>query len=197
MNTTQPIRNIDDLENIKNYYLQKEPNQRNYLFIILSLNTALRVSDILDLCWDNVYDFSQKQFREHLSVTEHKTEKKSVIYINQNVSDALEGYMKYLNHLNSEIKPQDYLFASTKNKNQPISRVQAFRIVKKAAEECHIEGVISCHSLRKTFGYHAWKQGIQPALLMNIYNHSSFQVTCRYLGIEQDDRDQIFQKINL
>ena len=69
--------------------------------------------------------------------------------------------------------------------------------MKKAAADCHLEGVISCHSLRKTFGYHAWKQGTPPALLMNIYNHSSYQITKRYLGIEQSDKDAVFEKIRL
>ena len=72
---------------------------------------------------------------------------------------------------------------------------KAYRIIKKAAEEtvcCHTH--ISCHSLRKTFGYHAWKQGISPVLLMDIFNHSSFDVTKRYLGIGQDERDSIFLK---
>ena len=50
---------------------------------------------------------------------------------------------------------------------------------------------------RSTFGYHAWKQGTPPALLMNIYNHSSYQITKRYLGIEQDDRDDVFKNISL
>ena len=54
---------------------------------------------------------------------------------------------------------------------------------------------ISCHSLRKTFGYHAWKQSVPPAMLMDIYNHSSYQITKRYLGIDQDDKDQVFEKI--
>ena len=72
-----------------------------------------------------------------------------------------------------------------------------FRIVRQAARACGIEGVISCHSLRKTLGYHAWKQGVQPVMLMNIFNHSSFQITRRYLGIEQDDRDNIFRNIEI
>ena len=52
-------------------------------------------------------------------------------------------------------------------------------------------------ALRKTFGYHAWQQGTPPALLMNLYNHSSYQITKRYLGIGQDERDQVYLQINL
>ena len=82
-------------------------------------------------------------------------------------------------------------------KRQPLSRYQAYRIVRKAAEAVGIEDVIRCHSLRKTFGYHAWKMGTPPALLMEIYNHSSFQITKHYLGIEQDDKDAVFRDIQL
>ncbi len=51
--------------------------------------------------------------------------------------------------------------------------------------------------MRKTFGYHAWKTGGQPALIMDIYNHSNIEITKRYLSIDQDERDNLFNKINL
>jgi len=31
---------------------------------------------------------------------------------------------------------------------------------------------------------------------MDLYNHSSFYITKRYLGISQDERDSIFHTIN-
>ncbi|MBR5596435.1 MAG: tyrosine-type recombinase/integrase [Lachnospiraceae bacterium] len=196
MNTAQPIRKPEDLRKIKSYYEVVNPNTRNQLLIIMGLNTALRISDILSLKWDDVYDFDKDNFKTHIILVEQKTGKISTIYINNNVIIALKKYQKELEYKQNVIEREWYLFRH-KNENIAISRVQAFRIIKNAAEYNHIQGVICCHSLRKTFGYYAWKQGVSPALLMNIYNHSSFQNTKRYLGIEQDDRDKIFELINL
>lgn len=196
MNTAQPIRNVEDLHHFKEYYRGICPNKRNYLLMVMGLNTALRISDILNLRWGDVYDFDVKRYKEHLCIVEQKTDKRSVILINQNIKEALTEYKESLDRQGRNPDAGVFLFESNRQ-GSSISRVQAFRIVKKAAEACHLEGAVSCHSLRKTFGYHAWQQGIQPALLMNIYNHSSFQITVRYLGIEQDDRDSIFRNINI
>jgi len=197
MNTAQPIRKPEDLENLKSYYKVKVPNPRNYLLIIMGLNTALRISDILQLQWKDVYDFKNNCLNEHIIIVEQKTGKYSSIAVNESLENALEKYRNVLISRGKIIKPETYIYESFGFDNQPISRVQAFRIIKKAANACNISGVVSCHSLRKTFGYHAWKQGISPVLLMNIYNHSSFVVTQRYLGIEQDDRDNVFKTITI
>ena len=196
MNTAQPIRKTEDLNKIKNYYKVQNPNPRNQLLIVMGLNTALRISDILALKWESVYDFCKEEIKSHIVIIEQKTGKESIVFINQNLKIALEEYRMELVKNKKVFKKEEYLF-SHKNKNIPISRVQAFRLIKDAAENCKITGVICCHSLRKTFGYHAWKQGVSPVLLMNIFNHSSYEITKRYLGIEQEDRDIIFETIVL
>lgn len=197
MNAADPIKLQSDLQKIKDYYRCVHPQPRNYLLIIIGLNTALRISDILKLKWQDVYDLEAGKIRTHLTVREQKTKKISCIYMNENISGALDFYITHLTESGKKCQSQEYLFSGQKNTNLPITRVQAFRIIRKAAEECGIEGVISCHSLRKTFGYYAWKQGTSPALLMNIYNHSSYQITKCYLGIDQDDRDSVFQNVLL
>ena len=196
MNTAQPIRNTEDLNNFKKYYKEVHPNERNQLLIIVGLNTALRISDILSLKWEAVYDFDRKQFKSHIVLVEQKTDKNTMIFMNRNIQDALTEYKEYLRVQGKGVRRYQYIFRKN-SKNTPISRTQAFRIIKEAAEYNHIPGIISCHSMRKTFGYHAWKQGVSPVLLMNIFNHSSYQITKRYLGIEQDDRDTIFETIVL
>ena len=35
------------------------------------------------------------------------------------------------------------------------------------------------------------------SITMAIYNHSSLEITKRYLAIDQDDKDEIFLNINL
>ena len=194
MNTAEPIREQHELEKFKNYYICKEPNIRNYTLLCMGLNTALRISDILMLKWRDVYDFELDKFRGHIQLSEQKTGKDSCVYMNKNVIETLQKYKKSVQR-EADILYQQYIFEGY-NGTQ-LSRVQAWRIIRKAAEECNLQGVISPHSLRKTFGYQAWQQGVQPVMLMEIYNHSSFTITKRYLGIQQDDRDEVFKNICL
>lgn len=192
MSTTQPIRNVEKLKQFKNYFRYVKPNARNYMLIIIGLNTALRISDILHLTYGDIFDFKENEWKTHIRVKEQKTGKTNQIYINREIKNALEAYSDY-----SASAPDDWLFNSQMHTKQPLSRYQAYRIIKEAAAYAGLDSNVSCHSLRKTFGYHAWKQGTPPILLMNIYNHSTFQVTKRYLGIEQDDKDAVFEKIRL
>lgn len=192
MGKTQPLKELEQISALKDYFYERG-EVRNYAMIVIGLNTSLRISDILTLQWQDVYNFQTDSYRQHIIVTEKKTQKNNIIAINCSILDALE----LLREKEPEIYPLKYLFTSRKGDNKPITRNCAFTIIKNASQSLGFENNISCHSLRKTFGYQAWKQGVQPALLMSIYNHSSYEITKRYLGISQDERDQVFMKIIL
>jgi len=194
MNTAIPIKNHDELEEFKDYYRLIESNMRNLTLITMGLNTALRVSDMLKLRWKDVYDTERRNFLKHITLIEQKTGKISRIYINESLLGLL---MEYKECIFGETEPEGGEYLLKGRAENHLSRAQAYRIVKKAAAGCGIYGTISPHSLRKTFGYCACKAGVEPVMLMSIFNHSSFDVTKRYLGIEQDDRDEVFRKIQL
>lgn len=193
MSVTYPIKNRKNLERFKGYYAAVKPNPRNYTMIIMGLNTAFRIGDLLQLRWKDVRDSSDGRLHTHICIREQKTGKQRIVPINPAEKQVLTDYYAVCKY-NS---PGDYLFPSTRTKTLPISRYQAYRIVKEAAIHSGLDEHISCHSLRKTFGYHAWKQGTPPAMLMDLYNHSSYRVTKRYLGIEQDERDDVYMRIDL
>ena len=195
MNTTEPIRDRESLKKFRDYYKTQRPNPRNYALVVLGLNTALRISDILNLTYDMVYH--KGEVRTHIVVKERKTGKSNHILLNQEIRKALKSYHSYLISSSAHRVSNIYLFPSPRNKDRHLSRYQAYRIIQTITQAVPIEGHISCHSLRKTFGYHAWKQGADPVVIMLIYNHSSFSITKRYLCIEQDDKDDIYRKILL
>ena len=161
--------------------------------ITLALNTSLRIGDHLQLKWEDVYNFEMMKYKIHITVCEQKTHKQNIIPLNPEAKHSLE----LLKHSISNLEPEHCIFKSRTGQNRPIGRSRAFNIIKRAVKELNIEGSINCHSLRKTFGYQAWKKGVPPALIMSIYNHSSLEITKRYLSIDQDDKDEVFLNMNL
>ena len=116
MGTSQPIRSLDELTAFRSYYLNKEVNLRNYMLICMGLNTALRISDMLQLKWGNVYDFDRKHYVKHIVVCEGKTGKETRIAINNNLIEAFEMYMGSL----KSVSGNDYIF--------PLTLPEAFHI---------------------------------------------------------------------
>ena len=191
MATTQPIKRKKDINALKKYFLARK-EYRNYTLLTLGINTPLRISDMLLLTWQDVYNEHKKHWRQHITVIEQKTGKTSIIALNKSAVSALNLLYEHMEPLST-----DYIFKSRNTKNKPISRSRAYSIIRAAAEELGIEERIRCHSLRKTYGYHAWKKGVPPAVIMEIYNHSSIEITKRYLSIDQDEKDKVTLSLNL
>jgi integrase len=189
MATTQPIRNKHQVRELSMYYLTLG-KLRNHVLIVVGLHTALRISDLLRLKWDDVYDFERNCVRTSITIVEKKTHKHKTIALNNKIVSALTLYAT------NAAKRRRFLIENPKT-NKAISRIQAYRLIRNAAEALALQNRVSCHSLRKTFGYHAWKSGVSPAVIMEIYNHSSLAVTRRYLGVTQDDKDTVYLNIEL
>lgn len=73
----------------------------------------------------------------------------------------------------------------------------AIKIIKGSCEAVEIKEHIGRHSFRKTFDYHSWKKGVPIPMLMELYNHSNQAITKLYLGINQDNIDEVYRLIEL
>ena len=189
MATTEPIRNKKQLRQLADYFL-KRGKLRNYALIVVGACTVLRISDLLALKWSDVYNAEKDEIYTHITVIEKKTGKTRTIALNKQAIAALRACLLH--------RKGEFIFSSNRKEDKAISRVQAWRIIRAAVDALDIAGKISCHSLRKTWGYHACiSQKVPPAIIMEIYNHSSFVTTRRYLGITQDELDAAYLAIEL
>lgn len=170
---------------------------RNKLMFILGINIALRGSDLSRLRWCDILNLDGS-VKENTKIQPYKTRKTGkfvFIYFNNQSRKAIEDYLK----LYPYEQLTDYVFESKKT-NEGINPRQIWDVVKKAAKEAGIKQNIGSHSLRKTFGYWVWHDAENKeealVLLMRIFNHSSTQVTLRYIGVEQEDLEKVYQQLN-
>jgi integrase len=138
MAMTEPVRDKEKIKELINYY-RSRGQIRNYALIVMGIHTALRISDLLRLRWEDVYDFDRKKIRKTLSIVEKKTNRSKTIALNKNIVRALSLYT-----ICKTLARGEYIFASQKDKSKPISRIQAYRIVRAAANELRLR--TSCHS---------------------------------------------------
>lgn len=201
MNSVEPIRDLKVIKNIRS--VLKGQSIRNELLFILGINVGLRISDILRLKAQDLIRTGGKTAKDYVVITEKKTEKTKKFYIGDIVKKVIETYLKE----NPNMHLSDYLFKSRKGDNSPITRQQAYRIINSAAEALGlverddngviVSGEIGTHTLRKTFGYHAFQNGTSLELLMDIFNHSSKSQTLRYIGITEEQKKDVYLQSNL
>ena len=175
MGTVEPIKDLLKIKSIEENL--KQSSMRNLLLFLIGINCGLRISDILKL---NIADIQDKQF---IIVNEKKTGKFKKIPINSKLKPIIKEFIKGK-------KLSEPLFKS-KNNNR-LDRTNAYRIIKKECSKFVEETRIGTHTLRKTFGYHHYKKFNDIALLQKIFNHSSPQITLRYIGIEQADIEESY-----
>lgn len=180
MSTVEPIRKLEDLRKVEQ--LLKKQNQRNLLFFTIGTNCGLRISDILSL---NVGDVKGKNY---IQITEQKTGKFKKFPINNKLKPMFEEYTKD--------KENDEPLFQTIFGNR-LERVAAYYIIRNTCKKAGLEEKIGTHTLRKTFGYHHYKRNKDVAILQKIFNHSTPQITLRYIGIEQDEIDASYQNFIL
>ena len=187
MEFVQPIKDLKKIETIKK--LLKQQSLRDYCLFVVGINSGLRISDLLKLLVSDVIDGNK--LKDRIRLREKKTNKFKDFPLSDNAKSALKEYLK-----TREYKSNEPLFISRKNKGF-LLRQQAYRIINNAANEVGIKEKIGTHTLRKTFGYHAYNNGYDITLIQKLFNHSSPSTTLRYIGITQEEIDDVYLSLDL
>jgi integrase len=170
-----PIRDLQKIDAMK----KALTNVRDKLLFVMGINTALRIGDMLSLRVEDVLD-DKGGLSGSVKLKERKTGKSKRFPLNESVKKALSDYL-------GERETSDIaapLFLS--QKGGALNRVQAWRILKAAAKSVDLEN-IGAHSMRKTFGYHVYKNTRgNIGLVQKLLNHSESRTTLNYIGINRE-----------
>lgn len=177
--------------------LQDDKKKIVGLYIIFSINTGLRVSDVLGISWRELLHPISKGNDAFISVLESKTKdtkkesKPRIIKLNDAILKALSSFDVIDANLDKKV------FIS--QKNSVFSVQQLNRILKDVFSKESKEYNISTHSLRKTFGRQVYENNNQSehALikLSDIFQHSKLSITRLYLGIRQSEINDIYDNL--
>jgi len=174
-NTTADYIDFDKATATAIKLIKSNRNQNIGLYIIIAINTGLRCGDILQLTYEQLK-------AESLTIIEDKTGKKKIIAIN----DAIRAV----------VKSSDTGSPFLTQKGGVITIQHLNRVLKEVfAKEAKILN-ISTHSCRKAFGRRVYinNNESEKALvyLMDLFNHSSLTMTKKYLGIRQEELNNIY-----
>jgi integrase len=165
-------------------------------YIIFALNTGLRVGDILARRHN---ELATLRAGDHLTIQESKTRHHAghaarVIQMNKRVIDA---YTYMVGKLTKEGKynPSEYIFISQRGNPYRIPSLNT--LLKETF--AGVAKNISTHSLRKSFGRHVYERNgrTEDALvkLSEMFQHSSIAMTRKYLGLRQEELDDIYMNL--
>lgn len=159
--------------------LSLEPNTRNRALLMLLYASAVRVSELCDLCWRDV----QRNGDSAQITVFGKGGKTRSIQLPISVWNQLEK-------LRGGAGEDDPVFRS--RKRGALQTVAVLRIVRAAARRAGIELAVSPHWLRHAHASHALDRGAPIHLVQATLGHASITTTGRYLHAHPQDSSSRF-----
>lgn len=195
MNFVEPIRNRKKIAQIKNL-LRGKKRYRDLLLFVVGVNSALRISDLLQLRINHFLD-EQGKVKQRFWIKEQKRGKRHEVVVNASIREALDEYLLAFPVIG--VDRNNFVFFNSKayDHSESIKRGQVWKFITSICREVGLSGNFGTHSLRKTWGYHARMQGVDLALIMHKLNHESIAYTKRYLGITDDELQAVAKRLNL
>lgn len=171
---------------------------RNKMLFLIGINLSLRISDLVSLRW-NFFLKDDMTFKDSYKIQPKKTRKTGkfvVLYFNEAIKKSIMEYIKQY-----PIEDMNGFVFKSREGTGAITEKSVWRIIVDTAAKAGIERNVGTHSLRQTFGYHVWHNSEDKeksiVMLMAIFNHSSMATTKQYIGIMDEEIEDVFNGLNL
>lgn len=195
MKGTRPFDQAE-IEQIKTAFIGAN-RTRNHTIFMVGINTGFRISEILTLTRADVVD-EYGNIVNHIEVRRKDMKGKRagrIVYLNQPAKDAIKELLLSM-QAKGLVFEDDFLFRSL-NKNKPIDRVQAYRVLTDAFKRCRLSGKLATHSMRKTFANRIYQYFLKQVaagaaldpfrLTSKALGHADINSTDKYLSFNAND----------
>lgn len=167
--------------------LERDGDLKFALLIATGSYIGLRISDLLQLRWNQVLD------QDYFTITEKKTKKTRRVTINPELQTIISRLFTQL-----EASEQDLMFGNRFGE-KPFSIQYVNSKLKDIFTTYNIRGQYSSHFMRKTLGRRVWevnKYSDQALLLLSqLFNHTSVTTTKIYLGIRESEISNLYLSV--
>jgi len=167
--------------------------RRDQVLFLFGRLTGFRITELLSVRVGDIWDVAG--VRSEITLSRHRlkggqgVQRRRVcsrtVPLNPQLRAALQTYLDE-RFEGAEPVADAFLFASRIGENRPISRVQAYRILKSAAAATGRPERVATHSLRKTFAHDVFaRSGHDLVLTQRALGHSSVMTTARYVSPDE------------
>lgn len=174
-----------------NIIISRLTTQRDKTLFITLVYTGFRIKEILMVKVSDI--LNNGIITNRLSVSRQNMKGKvssRSVFLHERVKQELKMLIKM-----EKLNENDYIFQSRKSKNNPLQRVQAWRIIKKAS--IGLEGKIGLHSTRKTFADRMYnKLGKDILKTSKALGHKNINSTISYLSFKTEEIDNAIQEFD-
>ena len=164
--------------------LSKPEGHRNRAIIEVLFSCGLRVSELVNLKWSQLY--ADERYLRILG----KGSKERLVPISHTALREIENYLPWRNSLKIKPGEEDYVFLNRRGSH--LTRVMVLIMLKTQAEEAGIKKTISPHTLRHSFATALLEGGADLRVIQALLGHESIGTTEIYTHLSmQTLRDEV------
>ena len=164
--------------------VSKPEGHRNRAIIEVLFSCGLRVSELVNLKWSQLY--ADERYLRILG----KGSKERLVPISNTALREIENYLPWRNSLKIKPGEEDYVFLNRRGAH--LTRVMVLIMLKNQAEEAGIKKTISPHTLRHSFATALLEGGADLRVIQALLGHESIGTTEIYTHMSmQTLRDEV------
>lgn len=206
---TRAFRTTDEIKGMMDYFRDNRLYDC-FMIFVLGIFLARRIGDILSLKWSDFYEENGKRKETLNTLIEDKTEKIIEISLTNITWKYINWYCNQTGITPMKHFHEDIFMTPLKGKILEVGDQDAYKeaiekqessfryYFQKAAAYNNIDGV-SCHSMRKTFGYivHEINKFDPDCLpgLQTIFGHSNIETTKIYIDVMAEKGEKYYNDV--